>query len=167
MTHDDSVGGVRIRLFDADRTDRELTLEEALAAKVSARQLLWVDLVGEADREELRTLARRFDLDVATERSLAAPASRPLVELHGKHFHLRVAAEPDPARPEDIDWLDLVAAHWPAREQANCLRSWSESVGASGDCAGSWPRTASCSPRSGDQISGVLSPQPITRCSSP
>ena len=28
---------VRIRLFDADRTDRELTLDEALAAKVSAR----------------------------------------------------------------------------------------------------------------------------------
>ena len=101
---------VRIRLFDADRTDRELTLDEALAAKVSARQLLWVDLAGEADREGLRTLAERFDLDVATARALAAPAARPQVELHGQHFHLRVAAEPDPTRPTDIDWLDVVSA---------------------------------------------------------
>ena len=66
---------MRIRLFDADRTDRELTLEEALAAKVSARQLLWVDLVGEADREELRTLARRFDLDVAGKAEAVRPST--------------------------------------------------------------------------------------------
>lgn len=110
MTHDDSARGVRIRLFDADRTDRDLTLKAALAAKVSARQLLWVDLTGEVDREEVRVLAKRFDLDLATARALASPMPRPLVELHGKHFHLRVAAEPDPKRPEAIDWLDIVAA---------------------------------------------------------
>ncbi|MEO8274498.1 MAG: CorA family divalent cation transporter [Chloroflexota bacterium] len=110
MTNDDSADGVRIRLFDADRTDRELTLEQALATKVSARQLLWVDLTGEADRDDLGRLAKHFDLDDATQHALAAPAGRPHVELHGMHFHLRVAAEPDPKRPEEIDWLDLVAA---------------------------------------------------------
>ena len=110
MIHDDSARGVRIRLFDADRRDRDLSLKAALAAKVSERQLLWVDLTGEAEREEVRVLAKRFDLDVATARALESPTPRPRVELHGKHFHLRVAAEPDPKRPEAIDWLDIVAA---------------------------------------------------------
>ena len=110
MTHDDSAGGVRIRLFDADRTDRTLTLDEALASKVSARQLLWVDLAGATDPEQIGALAAQFDLDIATQRSLATPSSRPQIELHGKHFHLRVAAEPDPSRLSEIEWLDLVAA---------------------------------------------------------
>jgi Mg2+ and Co2+ transporter CorA len=29
--------------------------------------------------------------------------------LHGKHFHLCVAAEPDSRRPQDVRWLDIVA----------------------------------------------------------
>lgn len=102
--------GVRIRLFDADRTDRELSLEDALASKVSPRQLLWVDIAGATDPDELRRLAEHLDLDVTTERALASPRARPQVELHGQHFHLRVAAEPDPARPADAEWLDVVAA---------------------------------------------------------
>lgn len=102
--------GVRIRLFDADRTDRTLTLEEALATKVSARQLLWMDLAGETDPEQIKALAAQFDLDVATQESLATPSARPKVELHGKHFHLRLAAEPDSSRLGEIEWLDLVAA---------------------------------------------------------
>ncbi|MBI2782137.1 MAG: hypothetical protein HYX55_10135 [Chloroflexi bacterium] len=110
MTQDHSPSAARIRLFDADRTDRELTLEEALAAKVSARQLLWVDLTGETESEDVRALVARFDLDVSTARALATPGGRPKVELHGQHFHLRVAAEPDPSHPGDLDWLDIVAA---------------------------------------------------------
>ena len=110
MTQDHSPGAARIRLFDADRTDRELTLEEALAAKVSARQLLWVDLAGDTESEDVRSLVARFDLDVSTARALATPGGRPKVELHGQHFHLRVAAEPDPKHPGDLDWLDIVAA---------------------------------------------------------
>lgn len=102
--------GVRARLFDADRTDRELTFEKALASKVSARQLLWIDLDGETDAEELRRLAEHFDLDMETAHALASPTARPDVQLHGRHFHLRVAAEPDPMRPADAEWLDIVAA---------------------------------------------------------
>ncbi|MEO5705094.1 MAG: CorA family divalent cation transporter [Candidatus Limnocylindrales bacterium] len=103
-------GGVRIRLFDADRTDRVLTLDSALAARPTARQLLWVDLPGETDPEQIRALVGHFNLDVGTEQALASPSTQPHVELHGQHFHLRLAAEPDPKHPADADWLDVVAA---------------------------------------------------------
>lgn len=101
--------GVRIRLFDADRTDRVLDLDEALKAKPSERQLLWIDLGGEVEPETARKLTERFDFDRGTERAIARPRSGPAVELHGEHFHVRVAAEPDPQRPEDAAWLDIAA----------------------------------------------------------
>jgi Mg2+ and Co2+ transporter CorA len=101
--------GLRIRLFDADRTDRILTFDEALAAKPSARQLLWVDVEGELTAERRRALVERFRFDPATDRSLAEPADRPELMLHGRHFSLRVAAEPDAERPDGIRWLDIVA----------------------------------------------------------
>lgn len=110
MTHDDSAPGVRIRLFDADRTDRVLTLDEALASYATARQLLWIDLPGENDREQFKSIVDHFDLDAGTEQALASPSARPHVELHGQQFHVRVAAEPDSKHPTDADWLDVVAA---------------------------------------------------------
>lgn len=102
-------GGVRIRMFDADRTDRVLTLEAALGATPSERQLLWIDVSGELDRETARAVMDRFDFDRGTERAMARARSGPALELHGEHFHVRVAAEPDPERPEDAAWLDIVA----------------------------------------------------------
>jgi magnesium transporter len=110
VTHDESWQGVRVRLFDSDRTDRALSFDAALETKVSRRQLLWVDLAGETDREKSRALAQHFDLDVATERALEEAGDRPEVQLHGEHFHVRVAAQPDPDNLGDVPWLDLVAA---------------------------------------------------------
>jgi Mg2+ and Co2+ transporter CorA len=102
-------GGVRIRLFDADRTDRVLDLDAAMKAKPSERQLLWIDVPGELDPETARAVMARFDFDRGTERVMARPHSGPAIELHGEHFHVRVAAEPDPERPEDAAWLDIAA----------------------------------------------------------
>lgn len=110
MTQDDSAPGLRIRLFDADRQDRVLTLDEALTSKASARQLLWIDMPGATDPAHIRAVVGHFDLDIGTERVLAAPSARPHVELHGQHFHLRVAAEPNPKDARATDWLDVVAA---------------------------------------------------------
>jgi len=102
-------GGLRIRLFDADRTDRILTFDDALAAKPSARQLLWVDVQGELPEQRRRALVERFKFDAATDRALAKTGDLPELQLHGLHFHLRVAAEPDALRPEGVRWLDIVA----------------------------------------------------------
>jgi magnesium transporter len=110
VTQDDMSRGVHARLFDSDRTDRALTFDEAVKAKPSKRQLLWVDLAGETDPDQARTLAEQFDLDMATERALEEGGDRPEVQLHGKHFHIRIAAQPDPSNLGAVPWLDIVAA---------------------------------------------------------
>jgi Mg2+ and Co2+ transporter CorA len=102
-------GGVWARLFDSDRTDRLLEFDEALKTKVGPRQLLWVDIAGELGKEQRDALADRFELEADTEGALGAQRRGPSLELHGRHFHLRIAAEPDPKRPEDSTWLDLIA----------------------------------------------------------
>jgi magnesium transporter len=101
--------GLRARLFDSDRTDKLLGFDEALKARVSSRQLLWIDVEGDLDEEHRRALAERFELEPDTVRALADSENQPHVELHGEHFHLRVAAEPNADRPEVGDWLEIVA----------------------------------------------------------
>jgi magnesium transporter len=106
---EDPESGIRIRLFDADRTDRLMSFDEAMASQASARQMLWIDIEGEIPQQRRRALVERFELDPATARALEDPDSRPYVQLHGKYFHLRVAAEPDPEHSKPARWLDLVA----------------------------------------------------------
>ena len=101
--------GLSIRLFDADRTDRALTFEAAMKARVSSRQILWIDVEGDLQEEHLRAMVERFGFDAETERALAKRSSKPHIQLHGKHFHLCVAAEPDAVRPQDLRWLDILA----------------------------------------------------------
>jgi Mg2+ and Co2+ transporter CorA len=101
--------GLRIRLFDADRTDKDLAFDEAMKARVSSRQLLWIDVEGELRAEHLQAMVERFEFDAATEEALATPSNKPHVQLHGRHFHLCVAAEPDAERPQEIRWLDILA----------------------------------------------------------
>jgi len=79
--------GVRARVFDADRTDRLLPFDDALKARISARQLLWIDIVGELTPEQRGALAERFELESDTEGALGAQRSGPSLELHGQHFH--------------------------------------------------------------------------------
>jgi magnesium transporter len=101
--------GLRARLFDADRTDRMLPFADALKARVSSHQLLWIDIEGELSPEQRRDLAERFELESDMQGVLATELTGPSLELHGRHFHVRVAAEPDPERPQDPTWLDLIA----------------------------------------------------------
>jgi magnesium transporter len=99
---------VRSRLFDADRSDRILSFDDALSSKVSKRQLLWIDVEGDVDPDAWQGLVDRFKLPAETERALQEPERRPDVRLHQKHFSVRVAVEPDPAHPEQATWLDIV-----------------------------------------------------------
>lgn len=106
----DGDGRFSVRWFDADRTDRALSFEEALGSEPTGRQLLWIDVSGDLREEDAAALAERFSLDGATRRALVRPAALPLLALHGGFIHLRLATEPDPAHPEDAPWLDIVAA---------------------------------------------------------
>ena len=55
-------GTITIRLFDADRTDKTLDLDEALGGKVGDRQLLWIDVDGMPDAATATAIAERLAL---------------------------------------------------------------------------------------------------------
>ena len=98
------------RWFDADRTDRALGFDEALAADPTRRHLLWIDVSGVLREDEATALAERFHLDATTRGELVRAAARPRLALHGDYVHIRLAVEPDPSRPDSAPWLDIIAA---------------------------------------------------------
>jgi magnesium transporter len=100
---------VRVRRFDADRTDVVLSFEEAIKSRPGNRQLLWIDIGGDLKADEGKVLAERFRLDRATRTALERPGSQALLALHGAYLHVRVSAEPNDKRPAETPWLDIVA----------------------------------------------------------
>lgn len=100
---------LRVRRFDADRRDREISLAEALDSQPSERQLLWVDVAGDIDAGDLEALGKRFEFDAETRRELEDPVDRPHLAIHGSYFHLSAAAEPGSPSEVDASWLHLVA----------------------------------------------------------
>jgi magnesium transporter len=103
-----ATGNVRVREFDADRRDRELSLADAVASKPSDRQVLWIDLPDGVDDDVLASIADRFEFDPLTTRALRSPIERPHLAVHGKYFHLCVAAEPGAPDRTDPAWLTVV-----------------------------------------------------------
>jgi magnesium transporter len=100
----------RIRLFDADRTDREVTFEEALGTEPGERQLLWIDIVAPMHEADAAALAERLQLKPATRAWLEGVESRPLLALHGSYFTLRVGTIHAEDGREEVRWLVIVAA---------------------------------------------------------
>jgi len=98
-----------VRLFDADRTDRELTFAEALKVKLSERQLLWIDLLAPVAEVDATALAGRFDLAPATRTSLQEAATLPQLALHGGYFTMTVATIDATDDREEVRWLEIVA----------------------------------------------------------
>ena len=102
---------VRVRRFDADRKDQVTTLDKALSRKPSERQLLWIDIAGDLEGDELERLTTGFELDPPTRRALETPGDRPHLGVHGGYLHLRIAAEPNDEHPDETPWLDVVGGH--------------------------------------------------------
>jgi Mg2+ and Co2+ transporter CorA len=100
---------IHVRLFDADRDDRVLSLEDALALEPTERQLVWVDIGDDRNKADVARLAEKFGFDAPTRRALETPGERPHLALHGGYLHVRVAAEPNDERPEETPWLDVVS----------------------------------------------------------
>jgi len=103
-------GQIRARLFDADRPDVLLTLEEVGTTRPTDRQLLWIDATGEVEQETSRILAEQFGLRRRTAQDLRQTDHEPSVALHRDYLHVRVAAEPDHRDARNTSWLDLIAA---------------------------------------------------------
>ena len=106
---DTTNGDTRARLFDADRPDRRLPLDEALGLRLTDRQLLWVDVEGPLPDEVGERLGANLELQPRTRAALARPRGEPLVALHGEYLHVRVAADPSDEEPEDTGWLYVIA----------------------------------------------------------
>lgn len=102
-------GSCRLRLFDADRTDHELSLDEALAVELSERQLLWIDAARPIEPAVFEALASRLDLKAATRAELEEARSSPTIALHGSYFTLNVAAIVTEADREVARWLTILA----------------------------------------------------------
>ena len=98
---------IRVRKFDADRQDREVSLREAVVSKPSDRQLLWIDIPNTVDPNVLTSIGQRFEFDPLTSRALANPIERPEIAVHGAYFHLCVAAEPVPGE-NALTWLNVL-----------------------------------------------------------
>ena len=103
-------GTVTIRLFDADRTDTTLELDDALKRKVGDRQLLWIDVEGVPDAAATEAIAKRLALRPITRGMLAAAPREAHIAIHGDYLHIRVATEADRDPSETPGWLDLIAA---------------------------------------------------------
>lgn len=101
---------VSARLFDADRTDREVELGPTTVQGVTDHQLLWVDLVGRDNPAKHGELLSWLPFDrSATERMWASPA-RPGLSVHGAYFLARLLVlRPGAGRDETVV-LDLAVA---------------------------------------------------------
>src|SRR6476659_6458016 len=76
-------GGVRVRLFDANRTDEALDLGPALKRRIDDDQLLWIDVEGPVDDALVTSVAERMDLRPSTRRELAQADRGAHLALHG------------------------------------------------------------------------------------
>jgi Mg2+ and Co2+ transporter CorA len=103
-----SDGRVRVRQFDADRHDQSLELEDALGSRPTERQLLWIDIAEDIDREHAERLAKAFELDRSTAQALRSPGDTPHLQVHGSYLHIRVAVEPNDRDVDATPWLDIV-----------------------------------------------------------
>jgi Mg2+ and Co2+ transporter CorA len=100
--------GLRVRRFDADRKDQVLDLDEALSARPTERQLVWIDIGGEPEPGEIERVAEAFELDPHTRRLLEHPERLPHLAIHGGYLHVGVGAEPNDERPGETPWLDVI-----------------------------------------------------------
>lgn len=109
MSRADGSRGCRIRLFDADRSDHELSFDAALARKPTERQLLWIDATAPMDPDAASALVKRFHLVPPTTASLKEVLAEATIALHGSYFRLAVATIASRHGREEAHWLTIIA----------------------------------------------------------
>lgn len=83
--------GVRVRLYDAHGHDRDVHLQDGLAAGLKAQQLLWVDLDGRTT-SQLAGGAAAVGLDDTLVKRVARAPVRADLTQHEDHIHLALLA---------------------------------------------------------------------------
>ena len=95
---------IRARLFDSDRSDREVELDAALPESIGDDQLLWVDVSG-PDKDELERIAGTFGLERQSLRNMRSGIVRPRLDHYRTYFQVTLTAiDPDGrTRPAELD----------------------------------------------------------------
>jgi magnesium transporter len=110
MTKQSQPQTTKARLFDADRSDKEIELGPKTVRSVGDRQLLWVDALlsrEPTDRHDLLALLP-FDSDVVEQMWALGPAPR--LSVHGDYFLARFMLLRERAGRDEPVVLDLAAA---------------------------------------------------------
>jgi magnesium transporter len=98
---------VRARLYDADGRDREIELEPGMAARVGAKQLLWIDVQGRGP-SDLDAIGSAVGLDARSLDRLAKPPERADLTLYPEHIHLVLQVTEPPADDGRLDGAPVV-----------------------------------------------------------
>jgi Mg2+ and Co2+ transporter CorA len=104
-------GAVRCFLFDADGSDREVSLHDVEAGHLRPDQLLWVD-ADDTDRETLEEIARRLSLAPDAVQDLRCPPKAPMVVDYDDQFLVTVAVLVDPEETRAVPLHCLVGGSW-------------------------------------------------------
>jgi magnesium transporter len=97
---------IKARLFDADRSDKEVELTPAALKAVGDHQLLWIDAVLRGEASDGSAMIEMLPFDRAAVARMWESTSHPDLSVHGAYFLLRVMAlRPDP--PHEPVVLDL------------------------------------------------------------
>jgi Mg2+ and Co2+ transporter CorA len=97
-------------LYSADGPDQEPDLAKVKVAKLTERELLWIDLASPTE-EEVAQVATLIDLDPHMLRMGPGKHHRPRLANYGHQFRLTatVVALPDPGQKAAPLWMTLVA----------------------------------------------------------
>jgi Mg2+ and Co2+ transporter CorA len=89
----------KARLFDADRSDREVELSAGTVKSIGDHQLLWIDAVLSDEASDTRELVTLLPFDREAVERMLGSAPRPQISMHGAFFLVRVLV----LRPSDKD----------------------------------------------------------------
>ncbi len=81
-----------------------MDLDAELVARLTARQLLWVD-VHDPDDEELRSVAEILGFERQSLRNLLNPIGRPRLDVLGEYFEVNVFAIDEDDEPLELDFF--------------------------------------------------------------
>jgi Mg2+ and Co2+ transporter CorA len=96
-------------LYDANRTDTKISIEDVTVERLDAEQLLWID----ADIDDLPAVVQTFGLEAETAQAIRKHGSEPALFAHDRYVHVVVVVPGEgPAFHEAHALHCLVGLNW-------------------------------------------------------
>jgi magnesium transporter len=113
-------------LYDAERTDRHVAVDELPVAQLNGQQLLWIDISAE---DEIADVATTLGLTGETVRAILEPSPEPALFVHDGYVHIVVVAPGVEVKAHVLDCV--VGENWVLtahREPVEFLGSFDERI---------------------------------------